>query len=742
MVLTRAFIKKIHVDKAIFFALFLYSFILLFSTKIEAASYSPTVTYSYAGADDQDDMAIWIHPTDPSKSLVFGSDKYAFFVGVYDLQGNELQKVTDVGKPGNIDVRYDFQLGGQLVDIVAFNDRQDNIIRVFKIAADQRSLERIDDGTIASSFQNYGFGLYKSSQSGKFYAFATKDNSGGAEQYELVDNGAGKITGSVVRTLTSLGGQSEGVVADDYQGKVFIGEEACCIQMFDAEPSGSGAGEEVLPISGTTNLSADIEGLTIYHTSGGGGYLIASSQGSNEFVVFDKNAVINGAGQAPVAVFGISGASSTDGIDVSPVNLGGGFASGVFFTHSGGTPFFGTPWSTIANGESLTIDTSWNPRGGSVIPTGTPLPSASVQPSTTPPASTQPSTSPSVSPSGTPAPSPGVLVLQPGDEGIIDCAADVLQNLGFNTTQTQLNLFCKKNVGSNHSDISLALSDSVAFECPSGMVQSVTSGDAKKVDLTCVPDQNHSDVVLQTGESAIVQCSANALDLVFNDANTQVMAHCSALENLNVALNTGESTVLNCSGNVLDVLVNSTKTQADALCHSATGSDTLILGFSIQGVVNQGVQIPVSFTFVSASTNQTFSTSHTFVSDAAGIMRPDGGSLPLPIGIADGNEWSVYVKAPVTLRKSFGNLTFAPGETTAPQFWDSQSLLVGDFVASIRPNVINLQDVAAILAVYTELTVPVTADTQKFDINYDQKIDLLDIAVVLSNYTALEVQGD
>jgi 3-phytase len=39
---------------------------------------------------------------------------------------------------------------------------------------------------------------------------------------------------------------------------------------------------------GSDHLSADVEGLTIYDAGNGKGYLIASSQGSDQFEVYDR----------------------------------------------------------------------------------------------------------------------------------------------------------------------------------------------------------------------------------------------------------------------------------------------------------------------------------------------------------------------------------------------------------------------------------------------------------------------
>src|SRR5580765_3137469 len=77
---------------------------------------------------DEDDMCFWLHPTDLSRSTVISSDKKARSLFVYDLEGHLLQAIASP-EPGNVDVRYDFPLGGREVDIVAFNDRETRWIR-------------------------------------------------------------------------------------------------------------------------------------------------------------------------------------------------------------------------------------------------------------------------------------------------------------------------------------------------------------------------------------------------------------------------------------------------------------------------------------------------------------------------------------------------------------------------------------------------------------------------------------
>ena len=76
-------------------------------------------------SDAADDVAIWVHPTDPSLSTVLGTDKLdGGGLGVYDLTGQQLYFYFD-GNLNNVDVRYNFPLGGARVSLVAVTNRAD-----------------------------------------------------------------------------------------------------------------------------------------------------------------------------------------------------------------------------------------------------------------------------------------------------------------------------------------------------------------------------------------------------------------------------------------------------------------------------------------------------------------------------------------------------------------------------------------------------------------------------------------
>lgn len=314
---------------------------------------APEVTLTNPGIDDQDDVCIWVHPDDRSLSTFIASDKYAGKLFVYDLSGALLQSVDLPGMPGNIDVRYGFPLDGELADIVAYNDRDNDKVVVHKMDPSTRRLTRVDNDSIDSG-PNYGLTLYHSSVDGRFYAF-TSSESGAIRQLRLSE-AAGKVTGTQVRAW-SLGSITEGCVADDETGLVYFAQEDVAIWQIGAEPDDPTSGTSVARVGDASGLKDDIEGITIYYAANGNGYLIASSQGNSTFKVYQRAAP-----HAFVTSFSVSGVGSTDGVDVTNVALGPGFPLGVFVCHNDNkTP---KPLEVCAYEDlGLSTDPSyWDPR--------------------------------------------------------------------------------------------------------------------------------------------------------------------------------------------------------------------------------------------------------------------------------------------------------------------------------------------------------------------------------------------
>jgi 3-phytase len=314
-----------------------------------------TATFVNPAAEDQDDMAFWIHPADVTRSTMIGSDKTAGFVFVYDLDGSLVQRISSP-HPGNVDVRYGFRLGSDCVDLVAWNERDELTIRVYRVDAATRQLIRVDDGIETGG--GYGFALHRMPD-GTLFAY-TGPKSGLISQYLLTDS-AGRVSGAPTgwqfqKTMI------EGMVGDDETGYVYIGEEGGGIWRVSA----TDPGDVTKPAStGEDGLTADVEGLTIYYLPGGDGYIIASSQGSDDYKIYDRTPP-----HALLGTFALEGVRDADGIDILNIPLNSTFAQGAFATHDGtgcsgsGCAIRVVRWQDIASAVPglRTDSTYWHPR--------------------------------------------------------------------------------------------------------------------------------------------------------------------------------------------------------------------------------------------------------------------------------------------------------------------------------------------------------------------------------------------
>jgi myo-inositol-hexaphosphate 3-phosphohydrolase len=295
--------------------------------------------------DAADDPAIWLHPTRPARSTIIGTDKRGG-LGVYDLAGRQLHYYAD-SRPNNVDLRYGFRLAGRRIAVVATSDSAADAIRLYGVDPATRGLKRIGD-PVATGIGVAGLCAYRSRKTGKYYVFVG-DNSGTVQQWELT--GGGNVRARKVRTLR-FGSTTEGCVADDTLGRLYVAEEEVAIWRYNAEPGG-GTRRVRVDAADAGRLTPDIEGLSIYNTGRRSGYLIASSQGSDSFAVYQRR----GSNRYVMSFFvgrgRIDGVSHTDGIDVTSRDLGPSFPRGVFVAQddedeSGRQNFKLVPWDRIS----------------------------------------------------------------------------------------------------------------------------------------------------------------------------------------------------------------------------------------------------------------------------------------------------------------------------------------------------------------------------------------------------------
>jgi 3-phytase len=336
-----------------------------------AAPKAETVQIRGSG-DRADDPAIWIHPTDPSLSTVIGTNKSPGARGglhVYNLDGSEIQFVQD-GKTNNVDLRYRFRLQGSPTALVAASNQYANTIALYRVNPATRRLENAAARPIVSDVKVHGLCMYRSFRTGKFYAFVTS-KSGRIDEWELFESAPGLVDGRLVRSFDA-GERTEGCVADDVLGYLYVSEQDVGIWKYGAEPDAGPERLSVDTVEPSGNLEADVEGLAIYYAGPSDGYLIASSQGSSTFAVYRRARNNHFLGMFRIqAGVGVDEVTVTDGLDVTNVPLGRSFSRGLLVVHDqtnsegSASNYKFVPWEAVAMALTprLRVDTTaWDPR--------------------------------------------------------------------------------------------------------------------------------------------------------------------------------------------------------------------------------------------------------------------------------------------------------------------------------------------------------------------------------------------
>lgn len=291
----------------------------------------PNIITEYT-LNDTDDPAIWVHPEDPSKSIVFGTDKetngaiYAF-----DLSGKiiEAKTIRGIERPNNVDIEYGFRLNDSTqTDILVFTEREKQQIRMFAVPEmkplDGGGFPVFTDEEVRGNRLPMGISLYKSPKDGTVYAIVgrkTGPENGYLYQYELRGNRTG-IQANLVRKFGSFSGQKEieAIAVDDEEGFIYYSDEGVCIKKYYAEPS---MGDKEISCFGGEHFLEDIEGIAIATYPNGEGYLIVSDQQLGQFNVFSRKDNVF------VKAMNLT-THETDGCEVVTIPLNSTFSHGLF----------------------------------------------------------------------------------------------------------------------------------------------------------------------------------------------------------------------------------------------------------------------------------------------------------------------------------------------------------------------------------------------------------------------------
>ncbi len=306
---------------------------------------------------DTDDPAIWINRANPAESLVVGTDKHvdgALYVWGLDGKIHHDKVVRGLVRPNNVDIAYGVMLGGRKIDIAVVTERYAHRLRVYRLP----DMAPVDNGGIPV-FQGerardcMGIALYTRASDGAVFAIVSRSDylapkQGYLHQYRLVDDGNGVLRGVFARSFGDWSGtkEIEAIAVDNELGYVYYADENHSIRKYRADPAAKDSDEQVAVI-GLDGFTEDREGISIYKSGPGTGYILVSNQQDNSFNVYPREGTAADPHSHPLLRKIDVSTIESDGSDVTNVELPG-FPGGLFVAMSNGKVFHYYAWEDIA----------------------------------------------------------------------------------------------------------------------------------------------------------------------------------------------------------------------------------------------------------------------------------------------------------------------------------------------------------------------------------------------------------
>jgi 3-phytase len=319
--------------------------------------------------NDPDDPAIWVHPTDPSRSLIIGTMKVPSPAGaivVFGLDGQIKQVISGIDRPNNVDIEYGFRFGGRSIDIAVATERLKRQLRVFQIDSDSGRLVdlggiRILEGEEGEAGAPMGIALYRRAKDDAIFAIVapkTGPRDGYLWQYRLLDAGGGRVGAKFVRRFGTFSATAvreeneiEAVAVDDQLGYLYYADEGDGIHKWHADPDHKEAGRELAHF-GRTGFRGDREGIAIYARPDGTGYVVCTDQldKDSEYHLYPREGAAGNVHDHSREIAVIrGGADATDGLEISSRPLGPGLPHGVMIAmNSGPKNFLVFRWQDVA----------------------------------------------------------------------------------------------------------------------------------------------------------------------------------------------------------------------------------------------------------------------------------------------------------------------------------------------------------------------------------------------------------
>lgn len=297
---------------------------------------------------DSDDPAIWVNKADPSKSLIIGTDKDADgALYVFDLNGKIFPEkvVRNLKRPNNVDVGYNLAVGNDTVDFAVTGERLNSMLRVFSVP-DMKPLDKggfpmFEGETEPEHRDLMGISIYQRPSDNKTFVIMGRKNGpseGYLWQYLLEANSAGTLQASLVRKFGKFSGtkEIESIAVDHELGYIYYSDENVGTRKYYADPE---KGNEELALFGKEGFTDDNEGISIYDTGNGKGFILISDQQANMFRIFPREGTNGNPHQHDeIGAVKVS-TNESDGSEITSIPLNDTFKKGLFVAMSDNKTF-------------------------------------------------------------------------------------------------------------------------------------------------------------------------------------------------------------------------------------------------------------------------------------------------------------------------------------------------------------------------------------------------------------------
>lgn len=277
---------------------------------------------------DPDDVAVWIHPEQPLKSVIFLNDKNTSG-GVYgfDISGKAIPElsISPLSRPNNLDIASAFinpYKNDSTVPVLFVAERETQRIRAYTVP----HLNALDSGGYIAfnedSSQNVdfhapmGIAVMNKSPFQNVDIFVSRKSGplqGYLHHYRATWAHKNKIDLQFIRSFGTFSGlkEIESIALDTLKNRVYYSDETYGIRYASADPNQSDTGS-----FGIGTFKSDCEGIAVIHSlkKYPNGLIIVSDQKRNNLNFFDRETLLF-IGYVEIA------AKETDGIEFSTLAL-------------------------------------------------------------------------------------------------------------------------------------------------------------------------------------------------------------------------------------------------------------------------------------------------------------------------------------------------------------------------------------------------------------------------------------